>query len=217
MAVAPILIIFANSFLVGFSGAISPGPLLAYNIKETVRIGFIAGPLVVAGHSLLELVTVAALAFGLAQVLDSDPVVAAIGLLGGGFLLWMSWGLLRNPSKNAPFLPGRGAPLSSVSLKPVIGGVLVSLSNPFWALWWLTVGAALITRSLEAGLVGLASFYLGHILSDLAWYGFVSGAVTSGKRFLSQNVYRGIILVCGSFLGLLGVYFVVTGIRLLGW
>ena len=63
---APILIIFANSFLVGFSGAVSPGPLLAFNIKETVRIGFIAGPLVVAGHSLLELVTVGALAFGLA-------------------------------------------------------------------------------------------------------------------------------------------------------
>ena len=212
---APILIIFANSFLVGFSGAVSPGPLLAFNIKETVRIGFIAGPLVVAGHSLLELVTVGALAFGLAQVLDSDPVVAAVGLLGGGFLVWMSWGLLRNPSKDVRYLSGQGTIRSSLSLKPLVGGVLVSLSNPFWALWWLTVGAALITRSLEAGLMGIASFYLGHILSDLAWYGFVSATVASGKRFLSQNVYRSIILVCGSFLGLLGVYFVVTGIRLL--
>ena len=212
---APILIIFANSFLVGFSGAVSPGPLLAFNIKETVRIGFIAGPLVVAGHSLLELVTVGALAFGLAQVLDSDPVVAAVGLLGGGFLVWMIWGLLRNPSKDVRYLSGQGTIRSSLSLKPLVGGVLVSLSNPFWALWWLTVGAALITRSLEAGLMGIASFYLGHILSELAWYGFVSATVASGKRFLSQNVYRGIILVCGSFLGLLGVYFVVTGIRLL--
>ena len=214
---AIILVIFANSFLVGFSGAISPGPLLAYNIKETVRIGFIAGPLVVAGHSLLELVAVVALAFGLAQVLDSDPVVAAIGLLGGGFLVWMSWGLLRNPSKDAPDLSLRDVQRSSLSLKPLVGGVLVSLSNPFWALWWLTVGAALITRSLEAGLMGIAAFYLGHILSDLAWYGFVSATVASGKRYLSRNVYRGIIMVCGSFLGLLGVYFVVTGIRLLNW
>ncbi len=214
---ALILVIFANSFLVGFSGAVSPGPLLAYNIKETIRIGFIAGPLVVAGHSLLELVAVAALAFGLAQILNSDPVVAAIGLLGGGFLVWMSWGLLRNPSKDVPYLSGQGTPQSSLSLKPLVGGVFVSLSNPFWALWWLTVGAALITRSLEAGLMGIASFYLGHILSDLAWYGFVSATVASGKRFLSQNVYRGIVLVCGSFLGLLGVYFLATGIRLLRW
>ena len=212
---APILIIFANSFLVGFSGAVSPGPLLAFNIKETVRIGFIAGPLVVAGHSLLELVTVGALDFGLAQVLDSDPVLAPVGLLRGCFLVWMIWGLLRNPSKDVRYLSGQGTIRSSLSLKPLVGGVLVSLSNPFWALWWLTVGAALITRSLEAGLMGIASFYLGHILSDLAWYGFVSATVASGKRFLSQNVYRGIILVCGSFLGLLGVYFVVTGIRLL--
>ena len=214
---APILIIFANSFLVGLSGAISPGPLLAFNIKETLRVGFIAGPLVVAGHSLLELVTVGALAFGLAQVLDSDPVVAAVGLLGGGFLLWMSWGLLRKPSKNVPYLSGWSASQSRIGLKPLVGGALVSLSNPFWALWWLTVGAALITRSLEVGLMGIASFYLGHILSDLVWYGFVSATVTSGKRFLSRNVFRGIILVCGSFMGLLGVYFVVTGIRLLGW
>ena len=214
---APILIIFANSFLVGLSGAISPGPLLAFNIKETLRVGFIAGPLVVAGHSLLELVTVGALAFGLAQVLDSDPVVAAVGLLGGGFLLWMSWGLLRKPSKNVPHLSGWSASQSRIGLKPLVGGALVSLSNPFWALWWLTVGAALITRSLEVGLMGIASFYLGHILSDLVWYGFVSATVTSGKRFLSRNVFRGIILVCGSFMGLLGVYFVITGIRLLGW
>ena len=127
----------------------------------------------------------------------------------------MIWGLLRNPSKDVRYLSGQGTIRSSLSLKPLVGGVLVSLSNPFWALWWLTVGAALITRSLEAGLMGIASFYLGHILSDLAWYGFVSATVASGKRFLSQNVYRGIILVCGSFLGLLGVYFVVTGIRLL--
>ena len=214
---ALILIIFANSFLVGLSGAVSPGPLLAFNIKETLRVGFIAGPLVVAGHSLLELVTVAALAFGLAQVLDSDPIVAAIGLLGGGFLVWMSWGLLRNPSKDVPSLSGWSASQSKVGLRPLVGGALVSLSNPFWALWWLTVGAALITRSLEVGLMGIASFYLGHILSDLVWYGFVSATVTSGKRFLSRNVFRGIILVCGSFMGLLGVYFVVTGIRLLGW
>ena len=214
---ALILVIFANSFLVGLSGAVSPGPLLAFNIKETLRVGFIAGPLVVAGHSLLELVTVAALAFGLAQVLDSDPVVAAIGLLGGGFLVWMSWGLLRNSSKDVPSLSGWSASQSRVGLRPLVGGALVSLSNPFWALWWLTVGAALITRSLEAGLMGIASFYLGHILSDLVWYGFVSATVVSGKRFLSRNVFRGIILVCGSFMGLLGVYFVVTGIRLLGW
>jgi threonine/homoserine/homoserine lactone efflux protein len=212
----PVLAIFGSSFLVGLSGAVSPGPLLAFNIQETMRRGFMAGPYVATGHAVLELLVVAALALGLSRVLDSDPVIAAVGVLGGLFLLWMGWRMLRDPAHGAPGLTGPRHDTSQLSVTgPIVGGILVSLSNPFWTVWWLTVGAAFITRSLELGLLGIGAFYLGHILSDYAWYSLVSGALASGRRLMTERVYSGIMLTSGAFLALMGVYFVITGVNLL--
>ncbi|MBI4201331.1 MAG: LysE family transporter [Chloroflexi bacterium] len=208
----PALAIFGTSFLVGLSGAASPGPLLAFNIRETVRRGVLAGPYVAAGHSLLELLVVVALAFGLTRWVDSDPVVAAIGLLGGLFLLWMGWSMIRNPGQGAPQLGTQVDSAKERGIKePFIGGILVSLSNPYWAIWWITVGAAFMTKSLKLGAVGVIAFYLGHILSDISWYSLVSAALASGRRFLTARVYRGVMLGCGFFLLAMGVYFIATG------
>lgn len=212
----PVLAIFGSSFLVGLSGAVSPGPLLAFNIQETMRRGFMAGPYVATGHAILELLVVAALALGLTQLLDSDPVIGAIGVLGGIFLLWMGWRMLRDPARGAPDLFGPQYDTSQQSVAgPIVGGILVSLSNPFWTVWWITVGAAFITRSLEQGLWGIGAFYLGHILSDYSWYSLVSIVLASGRRLMTERIYRGIMLTSGAFLALMGVYFAITGANLL--
>ncbi len=212
----PALVIFGTSFLVGLSGAVSPGPLLAFNIRETVRHGFMAGPYVAAGHALLELATVAALTFGLTRIRDFQPAVAAIGILGGLFLVWMGAGMLRNPGHGAPTFQGHASGVPSHGVREsVVGGVVVSLSNPYWTLWWLTVGAAFMARSVELGVVGIAAFYLGHILSDFCWYSLVSAALASGRRLVTVRVYKVVMLACGAFLTAMGVYFVVTGVRLL--
>ncbi len=202
--------------MVGLSGAVSPGPLLAFNIRETMQRGFLAGPYVVTGHAILELVVVVALALGLTQLLDSDPAVAAIGILGGLFLVWMGLGMLRNPGQGAPNLAGHNPSVTSQGIrKPIIGGVLVSLSNPYWAIWWITVGAALMTKSLELGLLGISAFYVGHILSDFSWYCLVSAALVSGRRLITERLYRGVMLGCGVFLAAMGGYFIVTGVTVL--
>ena len=212
----PALVIFGTSFLVGLSGAVSPGPLLAFNIRETVRHGFMAGPYVAAGHALLELATVVALALGLTRIRDFEPAVAAIGILGGLFLVWMGAGMVRNPGHGAPATQEHHSGTTTHGVREsLVGGVVVSLSSPYWTLWWLTVGAALMTRSLELGLVGVAAFYVGHILSDLSWYSLVSAALASGRRLITVRVYKAIMLACGAFLLAMGVYFMVTGVRLL--
>ncbi len=212
----PALVIFGTSFLIGLSGAVSPGPLLAFNIRGTVRHGFMAGPYVAAGHALLELVTVVALAFGLTRIREFEPAVAAIGIGGGLFLVWMGIGMLRNPGHGAPASQEHSSVVASHAVRePVVGGVVVSLSNPYWTIWWLTVGATFMARSVELGVLGIAAFYLGHILSDFSWYSLVSAVLASGRRLVTVRVYQVIMLVCGAFLVAMGVYFVVTGARVL--
>ena len=213
---APALVVFGTSFLVGLSGAVSPGPLLAFNIRETLRRGFLAGPYVAAGHAILELLVVVLLALGVSQLFDSDVAAGIIGVLGGLFLLWMGSRMVRNPGQGAPSashspaLAHRGGVTG-----PMLGGALVSLSNPYWTIWWLTVGATFMTQSMELGLLGIGAFYVGHILSDISWYSLVSFAIASGRRLVTDRVYRGIMLGCGVFLVAMGGYFIVTGVELL--
>lgn len=216
---APVLVVFGTSFLVGLSGAVSPGPLLAFTIRETLRRGFLAGPYVAAGHAILELLVVVLLALGVNQLLDSDVAAGFIGVLGGLFLLWMGSKMVRNPGQGAPSASHSHALAHQGSrgrlAGPVLGGALVSLSNPYWTIWWLTVGATFMTQSMELGLLGIGAFYIGHILADISWYSLVSFAIASGRRLVTDRVYRGIMLGCGVFLIAMGGYFFVTGVELL--
>ena len=68
-----------------------------------------------------------------------------------------------------------------------------------------------MTRSMDLGLLGIGAFYLGHILSDVSWYSLVSFAIASGRKLITDRVYRWIMLGCGAFLVAMGVYFIVTG------
>jgi threonine/homoserine/homoserine lactone efflux protein len=94
-------------------------------------------------------------------------------------------------------------------------GVLVSVSNPYWVIWWASVGAAYMSESLEQGAAGVGSFFTGHILSDFAWLTLVSFVLASGRRIMSRGVYQGILAACGLFLLALGAYFVYSGIGFL--
>ena len=195
----------------GDAGAAAPGPLLALDIRESSRRGFWAGPHIATGHSLVELVVVILLLVGLGPFLRNPAVASAVGIVGGAFLLWMAWGIGRHPQRGAPSFPGAHAHLHTASRQPIISGALVTLSNPFWFLWWMTIGAALLARSYPLGLVGVTAFYIGHILSDYSWYSLVSLAVATGRRLMTPRVYAGLMLGCAAFLAGLGGYFIFTG------
>ncbi len=207
--------IFATSFLVGLSGAMMPGPVLTIAVSETYKKGFWAGPLIVLGHAILEFILVVGLVLGLSKILESGYVSAIIGIGGGLFLLWMGWDITRSSiRKQVSFNPQSSQ--QNPAFGPITAGITVSLSNPYWTIWWATVGAGFVIESLRYKFLGLAFFYSGHILSDLLWYSFVSFAVVTGKKFLSDRIYRGILIVCGVFLIGLAVFFAYSGIKFIG-
>ena len=89
----------------------------------------------------------------------------------------------------------------------------VSVVNPYWLIWWATVGTKLTVDSLRIGWVGPAAVFCGHILSDLLWLSFVAALVGSGSRWLGDRAYRGMLAACAAFLLVLGVLFLVSGAR----
>jgi len=214
MVAASLFLIFGTSFVVGLSGAMMPGPLLAVTITEVARRGVRAGPLLILGHGIVELLLVVALVWGLSEVLGQSLVTGIIGVVGGLFLLGMAFALLRQARRAVALLEANPQPARPVRWL-VATGALLSVANPFWLIWWATVGATWVLWSLAAGAIGVVVFYLGHILSDLGWYSMVSLVVARGRQLMSLRAYRGLLLACGVVLIGLGVYFVVSGATLL--
>ncbi|MDA8443230.1 MAG: LysE family transporter [Peptococcaceae bacterium] len=204
--------IFVGSLLMGFSGAIMPGPLLTVTINESLRRGAKAGPQLVVGHALLELTLVGLILGGLGTVITLPPVKGCIGVVGGVFLLWMAYGILRDAANNKTSLDlvgnaGRG------NLNPFIAGITTSAANPYWSIWWASVGAGSLLLAGVYGFAGLVVFYFGHILADFTWYSVVSLAVAGGKRLFTARIYRLILAVCGVFLLGLAGYFIHSGLN----
>ena len=194
--------IFASSFIIALSGAMMPGTLLTVAISESSKRGVLAGPLLILGHGILEVVLLAALFMGMAPLFKEAWFFIFISIAGGSILLWMAAGMFRSlPSLTLSLEPG-----DEKSGNIILAGILMSAANPYFIIWWATIGLGYILQSSEYGLAGILSFFSGHILADLTWYTIISTAVGKGRSFISDNVYRGIIGCCASFLVLFSVY-----------
>lgn len=200
--------LFITAFLVGLSGAMMPGPLLTVTIAESARRGFKAGPLIVLGHAILELALIIALLAGLSFYLKKPLVTNIISIVGGAFLLFIGLNMIRDVLAGRATLEGSGNDVKGVNMHPVMAGILVSVSNPFWIVWWATIGLTYLTMALKSGVMGITSFFSGHIMADLLWYSLVAAAIAGGRRFIKLQVYQGIIMLCGLFLIGLGGYFI---------
>lgn len=206
--------IFGTSFVVGLSGALMPGPLLALVISQVIQQGFWAGPALISGHILAELATVAALTKGLNRFLRRPLIVGIIGLTGGSFLLWMAWSVAGTAWQNPTSLATPATVSAGSRASNLLAGFVVSVSNPYWIMWWATVGTTYVMWSLERqGPRGVPVFFTGHILSDIVWYIIVSAAVAGGRRVISDSIYKVLLLVCAAALLGLGIYFIVSGVR----
>jgi threonine/homoserine/homoserine lactone efflux protein len=203
-----LLTIFCTSFVLALSGALMPGPLLTVTVSESSRRGALVGPMMIFGHSLLELALVVALLSGLAPLLVRDDVFIAISLIGGAVLLWMGTTMLRS----LPQLSLAGQSAGGGSRNLVLTGILLSAANPYWLIWWASIGLGYIMYAMRFGILGIAAFFFGHILADLAWYCLISFGIARGRRFFSDSLYRKLIGGCAVFLLVFSCWFLYGGI-----
>ena len=202
-----------TSFIVALSGALMPGPLLTATIGESSRAGPRAGPLLIAGHAVLELALVGALFLGLAPLLTNITVIAVISCAGGVILFLLAFGMFRS----LPTLAIATAPAVTGHGRLVMAGILMSIANPYWSVWWATIGLAYILQSRNLGFSGVAVFFMGHIAADFLWYSFISLTVGRGRKFFTKEIYRTVVGVCAGFLMVFAVLFLRAGIKKMFW
>ncbi|MFC1814757.1 LysE family transporter [Thermodesulfobacteriota bacterium] len=214
-------VIFSFSFMMALTGAMSPGPLLTYTIIQSIktsRRGYLMGIWVIMGHAVLEIGIIIFLLIGLSFVLKNIIVVRTIGIVGGLILVYFGASIIRNVYiDNIPtsFLTSFDkqnqdsiVTKSKGMQNPIVGGIMISMSNPYWWVWWATIGFAFIIQfniSFRQW-PRLIVFFLGHEAGDLTWYLIVSILAFFGIRHLNKKAYYGILASCGIFMILLGIY-----------
>ncbi len=197
------LTIFIISFSIALSGALMPGPLLATVIAESTKQGFKSGPLIILGHAILEILMVAFIILGFSRFIHNNLVLKVIFSLGAIILLYMGIKIIFSlPRFSLENLSGYKSSSNLILL-----GVTMSAANPYWTIWWLTIGMGLVLGAQKAGIIAICIFFTGHILADLGFYSIVSFVTYRGKRITSGKIYKGVILVCALTLIGFGIYF----------
>jgi threonine/homoserine/homoserine lactone efflux protein len=191
------------------SGALAPGPLffglLVQGSKEGARSGFFCA----VGHTLVEFPLVMALAFGLLAVASQPAIEFAIGLAGGigliGFGVFQIYQTIK--SKPAPVGTNETKTLRTSSL--ALGLALTGL-NPYFILWWLTIGSVMIVEALAfAAIVGVLIMYVSHVWMDYAFLTALAHMAKKGKSVVGSRYYKLALIAFGLIL----VYFGMTFVR----
>jgi len=189
------------------SGALAPGPLFFAAISHGTKSGARGGLAFSIGHTLVEFPLVVILALGLLIVAREPAVKVSIGVVGGLALLVFGAMQIRDCLKFR-FNPPKSSGIASRN--PLLVGLTFTGLNPFFILWWLTVGGNLILDSLAIAWVpGVILMYVSHVWMDYAWLTAVAHFARVGTNVVGTRWYRIVMILFGPALicfGLLGLY-----------
>ena len=183
----------------------APGPMFAVTLAKSLKSPW-AGVLVSLGHAVIEVPLILLVYFGLAQFFENRVVGLVLAALGGGMIIWMGFGLFGARREMAR--EGR-----DTSYSAFVAGILMSGLNPFFLVWWVTVGTLLLKNFLDAvGDWGLPLFIIVHWLCDLVWLSLVSVFIYRTRKFWGPKIQEWAFVLLALALLYFGGYFIVKGI-----
>jgi len=172
----------------------APGPITVATLVAGGRRRH-AGAMICIGHVVVELPLIVLLVTGLSTFLDSKGGRAGIGLAGGVLLLLVGVQLLVSLGSRPD-----GNSTASAQRHPFWIGIVLSGANPYFLLWWATVGLTLTSQAMEFGLLALGLFALVHWMCDLGWLEVLSYAGFKGSQALGHRSQKAISTICAAIL-----------------
>ena len=205
--------LFLSALMVGFSGALMPGSLLTYTLRQSLSVGPKSGFIIIAGHALLELVLIVCIFLGLDMVLKSNTAQTVIGLIGGALLCYMGVDMISKAMRKRLSISMDSTRDSTKSM--LISGMLISAANPYFLLWWAVIGLGFLMEAYRThAAVGVAMYFFGHIFADFIWYGLISVVVGTTRKFIKETPYRIVIMLLGGLLIFFGARFFISALAL---
>ncbi|UCG83074.1 MAG: LysE family transporter [Dehalococcoidia bacterium] len=193
-------------FAISLTGAMMPGPVTAVTVTNGSQRRE-AGALIALGHGLIELPVILLIYFGLASFFESEAVRIGVGIGGGLVLIWMGLNMFHSQRSvlNEQKVQARGS---------ILAGVTLTAANPYFFVWWATVGATLVVSARDFGSAGVAAMGVTHWLCDFGWLLLISLVVYKSRHLWTQRVNRVVFGICSAILAGFGSWFIVSSITL---
>ncbi|MDP9304725.1 MAG: LysE family translocator [Thermoproteota archaeon] len=199
--------------LVSVSGVFSPGPLLFANLALSKYGGFWSGIKIAIGHTIIELpvIILLSLPFGVFSPVNMTfSIMKIINFIAGAFLIVFAiLYVVRTIRAN-------GSPHSAINSSrienPYLAGIMFTSLNPFFIVWWTTVGIKLISDSISllGDLAGIAFLFFVHIWMDYAWLGLSSYLASRGFNIIRSEYHKYITILLTVPLFYYGINFVLS-------
>ena len=191
---------------ISVSGVMSPGPLFAANLAYGLKGGAKAGLKMAYGHTVVELPLVILLGVSVLS-LESIPYFREVVALLGAISLFVFAGMQIKSVLKKPVSIFEG------THGPFLAGIMLSALNPFFLIWWFTIGFKLISDALIlASFAGIGIMFAFHIWMDYAWLGTVGYLSSKGKKILSSKNYVLFMTAISGILVYFGIMFVLDAL-----
>ncbi len=197
-----LILFLVKVIVISLSGALAPGPVTAAAIGMGSSDRY-AGVVMALGHGIVEFPLMALLLLGVGRLLKLRQVGIIIGLAGGGFLIFLALQMFRE-------LGSVGAEaVQATGNSPLMAGILLSIGNPYFLVWWATVGLTLITMAKSSfGLWAFGLMALAHWSCDLVWLAILSWVSFKGSVLLGPAGQQVVLAVCAAAMLGFGFYFI---------
>jgi len=189
---------------ISLSGVMMPGPMFAVTIAKGYK-NKIAGALIALGHGVIEFPLIFLIYFGFTWFFALSTVQKIISFVGGVILIYMGVQTFRAQKK-------AGEEYEGSRHGSFVAGVLTTGANPYFFLWWATIGSALVINASAFEFIGLLLFAITHWTCDLLWNTFVSITVFKSRRFWTRKVRNIVFGFCFVVLVAFGVWFIVSAL-----
>jgi threonine/homoserine/homoserine lactone efflux protein len=196
-----VLSFFFYAVVISLSGVMAPGPVTTATLATGTRNRH-AGILIALGHGIVEFPLMWLIMAGMGVLFQMKGVVVGIGLIGGAFLIHMGVQVLISLKDHDQ------ANVKHLDKNPVLIGVILTGTNPYFLMWWATVGLALSVRAMKFGPAAFAIFTVLHWLCDAVWLETLSFAGFKGTQVLGPRSQRIVLSICSAALIVIGVLFV---------
>jgi len=130
-----------------------------------------------------------------------------VGLAGGVLLLLLGLSMFQAVRMDVVRHRYRGSAIAA--------GMVLTGGNPYFFVWWATIGSGLMIRAITYGVVCVVLFMILHWMTDLSWCYFLSNITYGGRRFFGERFQKIMFAICGVFLLFMGVKFILDAIKLL--
>lgn len=175
---------------ISLSGVLAPGPMTAATLAAGTRLRH-AGAVIALGHAVVEFPMMLVIIAGAGRLFEVEGVKLGIGLAGGAFLLLMGVQLLLAARKTSSEMAVADA------RHPFLIGIVLTGANPYFLVWWATVGLTLVAQAKELGIIAFALFAVIHWLCDLVWLELLSLASHRGTELLGGRIRQIVLVICG--------------------